>query len=64
MCIRDRYADLRGYSYDRSDVTARALANAYAQTLGAVFTEQSKPYEVEIVVAEVGHCLLYTSRCV
>ncbi len=50
-----RYADLRGYSYDRSDVTARALANAYAQTLGAVFTEQSKPYEVEIVVAEVGH---------
>lgn len=49
-----RYADLRGYSYNRSDVTARALANAYAQTLGAVFTEQSKPYEVEIVVAEVG----------
>jgi proteasome alpha subunit len=52
-----RYADLRGYSYDRSDVTARALANAYAQTLGAVFTEQSKPYEVEIVVAEVGQSL-------
>ena len=49
-----RYADLRGYSYDRSDVTARGLANAYAQTLGAVFTEQSKPYEVELVVAEVG----------
>jgi proteasome alpha subunit len=22
-----RYADLRGYSYDRADVTARALAN-------------------------------------
>jgi proteasome alpha subunit len=49
-----RYADLRGYSYDRSDVTARALANAYAQTLGAVFTQESKPYEVEICVAEVG----------
>jgi len=49
-----RYADLRGYSYDRSDVTARGLANAYAQTLGAVFTQESKPYEVEIVVAEVG----------
>ncbi|MFN8098349.1 MAG: proteasome subunit alpha [Dermatophilaceae bacterium] len=48
-----RYADLRGYSYDRSDVTARGLANAYAQTLGAVFTQESKPYEVEIVVAEV-----------
>ena len=27
-----RLADLRGYSYDRRDVTARALANAYAQT--------------------------------
>ncbi len=49
-----RYADLRGYSYDRSDVTARGLANAYAQTLGAVFTQESKPYEVELVVAEVG----------
>lgn len=49
-----RYADLRGYSYDRSDVTARALANAYAQTLGTVFTQDQKPYEVEIIVAEVG----------
>ncbi|MGA8045307.1 MAG: proteasome subunit alpha [Dermatophilaceae bacterium] len=49
-----RYADLRGYSYDRSDVSARGLANAYAQTLGTVFTQESKPYEVEIVVAEVG----------
>ncbi|MFB9376478.1 proteasome subunit alpha [Kineococcus gynurae] len=49
-----RYADLRGYSYDRSDVTARGLANAYAQTLGAIFTTESKPYEVELVVAEVG----------
>ena len=49
-----RYADLRGYSYDREDVTARALANAYAQTLGTVFTTESKPLEVEIVVAEVG----------
>ncbi|WP_028048118.1 proteasome subunit alpha [Cellulomonas sp. URHD0024] len=49
-----RYADLRGYSYDRVDVTARGLANAYAQTLGTVFTTESKPLEVEIVVAEVG----------
>lgn len=49
-----RLADLRGYSYDRRDVTARSLANAYAQTLGAIFTEQQKPYEVEICVAEVG----------
>ncbi|GAA1750845.1 hypothetical protein GCM10009681_22410 [Luedemannella helvata] len=50
-----RLADLRGYSYDRRDVTGRALATAYAQTLGAIFTEQSKPFEVEICVAEVGH---------
>jgi proteasome alpha subunit len=48
-----RYADLRGYSNDRADVTARGLANAYAQTLGSIFTE-SKPLEVELVVAEVG----------
>jgi len=50
-----RLADLRGYSYDRRDVTARALANAYAQTLGTIFTEQQKPYEVELCVAEVGN---------
>ncbi|WP_109471359.1 proteasome subunit alpha [Ornithinimicrobium cavernae] len=49
-----RYADLRGYSYDRSDVTARGLANAYTQTLGTIFTQESKPYEVEIAVAQVG----------
>lgn len=49
-----RLADMRGYSYDRSDVTGRSLANAYAQTLGTIFTETNKPYEVEIVVAEVG----------
>ena len=49
-----RFADLRGYSYDRGDVTVRSLANAYAQTLGTIFTETPKPYEVEIVVAEVG----------
>src|SRR5262245_38003979 len=48
-----RMADLRGYSYDRRDVNARALANAYAQTLGAIFTDQQKPFEVEICVAEV-----------
>jgi proteasome alpha subunit len=49
-----RYADVTGYQYDRADVTARGLANAYAQTLGTLFTEQIKPYEVELVVAEVG----------
>jgi len=49
-----RLADLRGYSYARRDVTGRALANAYAQTLGAIFSEPTKPYEVEICVAQVG----------
>ncbi|HYT10688.1 MAG TPA: proteasome subunit alpha, partial [Mycobacteriales bacterium] len=29
-------------------------ANAYAQTLNSIFTEQQKPYEVELCVAEVG----------
>jgi proteasome alpha subunit len=33
-----RLADLRGYSYDRRDVTGPGLANAYAQTLGTIFT--------------------------
>jgi proteasome alpha subunit len=50
-----RYADLRGYSYDRADVTARGLANVYAQTLGTIFSSVGeKPYEVELIVAEVG----------
>ncbi len=49
-----RIADLRGYSYDRIDVTGRMLANTYAQVLGTIFTTESKPYEVEITVAEVG----------
>jgi proteasome alpha subunit len=48
-------ADLKGYQYDRRDVTGRSLANAYAQALGTVFTDQLKPYEVEICVAEVGY---------
>ena len=50
-----RLADLRGYSYDRRDVTGRGLANAYAQTLGTIFSSGGeKPYEVEIFVAELG----------
>lgn len=52
-----RLADLRGYSFDRDDVSGRALANVYAQTLGTIFTQDPKPYEVELVVAEVGETL-------
>ena len=49
-----RAADLKGYSFSREDVDARALANQYAQILGQVFTHEMKPLEVEILVAEVG----------
>jgi proteasome alpha subunit len=49
-----RLADLRGYSYGREDVKAKDLANAYSQTLSTIFTQQMKPYEVEILVGEVG----------
>ncbi|MBO0676302.1 proteasome subunit alpha [Mycolicibacterium sp. S2-37] len=50
-----RFADTQGYAYSRRDVTGRQLANVYAQTLGTIFTEQAKPYEVELCVAEVAH---------
>ena len=49
-----RMADVRGYSYDRRDVSGQMLAKAYAQALGSAFVEQQKPYEVELCVAEVG----------
>ena len=49
-----RHADLKGFAFSREDVTARSLANNYAQTLGQVFTHEMKPMEVEILVAEVG----------
>ena len=48
------YADVTGYQFDRNDVTARGIANWYAQQLGTIFTDSNKPFEVEIVVAEVG----------
>jgi proteasome alpha subunit len=49
-----RLADLRGYAYGREDVTAKTLANAYSQALSTIFTTQMKPYEVEILVGQVG----------
>jgi proteasome alpha subunit len=49
-----RHAEVWGYSYDRKDVSARQLANVYAQTLSTIFTDQLKPFEVEICVAQVG----------
>ncbi len=50
-----RHADIKGYSYSRGDVTAKALANAYSQALGNIFTQDLKPFEVEVLVAEVAH---------
>jgi proteasome alpha subunit len=49
-----RHADLKGYAYSRTDVTAKSLANAYSHALGQIFTQEVKPYEVGIMVAEVG----------
>lgn len=49
-----RLADVKGYQYAREDVTAKALANAYSQALGAIFMGENKPYEVELLIAEVG----------
>jgi proteasome alpha subunit len=49
-----RHVDLWGYANDPKDVSARQLANVYAQTLGSIFTDSIKPLEVEICVAEVG----------
>ena len=50
-----RHADMKGYSFSRADVDARSLANQYAQILGQIFTNEMKPMEVEILVAEVGY---------
>ena len=48
-----RQADLMGYLYSREDVTAMGLATAFAQTLGAIFTREPKPFEVEVLIAEI-----------
>jgi proteasome alpha subunit len=50
-----RHADLKGYTYSRDDVDPQALANQYAQMLGQIFTHETKPLEVEILVAAVGY---------
>jgi len=49
-----RHADVKGYTYSRDDVDPQALANQYAQMLGQIFTHETKPLEVEILVAAVG----------
>jgi proteasome alpha subunit len=49
-----RYADVKGYQYGREDVTAKSLASAFSQTLGNIFVQGPKPFEVEVLIAEVG----------
>jgi proteasome alpha subunit len=49
-----RFADVKGYTYSRQDVTTKSLANAYSETIGTIFTRDPKPLEVEILVVEVG----------
>ncbi len=49
-----RYADIKGYSYSRQDVTTKSLANAYSESIGNIFTSNPKPLEAEILVVEVG----------
>jgi proteasome alpha subunit len=49
-----RLADVKGYTYSRGDVSAKSLANAYSQALGNIFTQDMKPFEVEVLVVEVG----------
>lgn len=49
-----QHADLKGLMYSREDVTARSLANGYSQTLGTIFSQELKPFEVELLLAQVG----------
>jgi proteasome alpha subunit len=49
-----RSADLRGFSFSREDVVAANLANEYSTLLGTIFTREMKPYEVELLMCEVG----------
>ena len=48
-----RLADVKGYQYARQDVEAKSLANAYSQALGSIFMGDSRPYEVELLIAQV-----------
>ena len=49
-----QYADVKGFSYSRKDVKAKAIATEFAGILGDIFTRQQVPWEVEILVAEIG----------
>lgn len=49
-----RQADVMGYLYSRDDVNALGLATAFSQTLGVIFSHETKPFEVELLICELG----------
>lgn len=49
-----RQADVTGYLYSRHDVTGMGLATAFSQTLGQIFSHEPKPFEVEMLICEIG----------
>ena len=47
-------AEIKGFTYNREDVTAKWLTTVYSQRIGAIFREWDyKPLEVELLVCEV-----------
>jgi proteasome alpha subunit len=49
-----QFADVKGFSYSRRDVKAKAIATEFAAILGDIFSRQQMPWEVEILVCEIG----------
>jgi len=47
-------AEMKGFTYNREDVTAKWLTTEYSQRIGAIFREwDAKPLEVELLVCEI-----------
>jgi len=48
------HAEIKGFTYNREDVTAKWLTTEYSQRIGAIFREwDAKPLEIELLVCEV-----------
>ena len=47
-------AEIKGFTFNREDVTARWLANQYSQQIGAIYRQPDmKPLEVELLLCEI-----------
>lgn len=47
-------AEIKGFTFNREDVTARWLANQYSQQIGAIYRQpDAKPLEVELLLCEI-----------